>query len=245
MAEKINVTVWHEYRHEHEMPEVAEVYPDGMHEAIAEFLRPQDDFEVRTATLDEPEHGLTDEVLENTDVLTWWGHGAHQDVKDEIVEKIHARVLEGMGLIPLHSSHKSKIFMKLMGTTCQLKWREIGEKERLWVVSPGHPIVEGIDEYIELPHTEMYGEHHDIPAPDEIVFISWFAGGEIFRSGMCFYRGQGKIFYFRPGHETLPIYYDENVQRVIINAVRWAAPVDRVQRTFGNVEPLEDIEPAE
>ncbi|MFO7947649.1 MAG: ThuA domain-containing protein, partial [Armatimonadota bacterium] len=170
MADPIRVTVWHEYRHEHDNPDVAAVYPDGIHEAIADFLRPEDDLQVRTATLDEPQHGLTDEVLENTDVLTWWGHGAHQEVKDEIVEKIHARILQGMGLIPLHSSHKSKIFMTLMGTTCQLKWREIGEKERLWVLSPGHPIVEGIGECIELPHTEMYGEHHDIPAPDEIIF---------------------------------------------------------------------------
>ncbi len=241
MPEPIRVTVWNEFRHEQTNPEIAKLYPDGMHGAIAGYLAKQPGIEVRTATLDEPDHGLTDAVLQNTDVLTWWGHGAHGEVRDDIVEKIHGRVLDGMGLVPLHSSHKSKIFMKLMGTSCQLKWREIGEKERLWVVAPGHPIVEGIGEYIELPHVEMYGEHHDVPAPDELIFISWFAGGEVFRSGMCFYRGMGKIFYFRPGHETLPIYYDENILRVIANAVRWAAPVDRVPRTFGNVKPLENV----
>jgi len=245
MSHPIRVTVWNEFRHEKKSPEIAKVYPDGMHEAIGNYLREQPGLEVRTATLDEPNHGLTDEVLANTDVLIWWGHGAHGEVRDEIVEKIHARVLDGMGLIPLHSSHMSKIFRKLMGTSCQLKWREIGEKERLWVVEPGHPIVEGIGDYIELPHVEMYGEHHDCPAPDQLIFISWFAGGEVFRSGMCFHRGMGKIFYFRPGHETLPIYHNEEILRVIYNAVRWAAPTNRPSRTFGNVQPLEDIEPSE
>lgn len=241
MAERIRVTVWNEGREETRKPLCGEIYPEGMHGTIAAFLGKHPEIEVRTATLDEPEHGLTDEVLENTDVLTWWGHCAHGEVRDDIVDKIHARVLSGMGLIPLHSSHKSKIFMKLMGTTCQLKWREIAEKERLWVVSPGHPIAEGIDQYIELPHVEMYGEHHDCPAPDEIVFISWFSGGEVFRSGMCFNRGMGKIFYFRPGHETYPIFHNPEIQRVIYNAVKWAAPVNRPQRTFGNHQPIEDI----
>ncbi len=245
MSDPIRVTVWNEFRHEKESPEIAKIYPDGMHEAIAGYLRQKPDLEVCTATLDEPDHGLTDEVLANTDVLMWWGHGAHGEVRDEIVEKIHARILNGMGLIPLHSSHMSKIFTKLMGTSCQLKWREIGEKERLWVVEPGHPIVEGIGDYIELPHVEMYGEHHDCAAPDQLIFISWFAGGEVFRSGMCFHRGMGKIFYFRPGHETLPIYHNEEILRVIYNAVRWAAPIDRPQRTFGNYQPLEDVQSSE
>src|SRR3712207_6117628 len=180
---------------------------------------------VRTATLDEPEHGLTEEVLANTDVLTWWGHGAHREVQDEIVERVHKRVLDGMGLVVLHSGHFSKIFQRLMGTTCNLKWREANEKERLWVVSPGHPIVEGIGEYIEIEEEEMYGEHFDIPEPETLVFVSWFPGGEIFRSGCCYQRGAGKIFYFRPGHETHPTYYHQEVRRVSANGVRWAAPV--------------------
>ncbi len=242
MPEVIQVTVWNEYRHEKTNEEVAKVYPDGMHAAIARHLNAQPGIQARTATLDEPEHGLTEEVLAQTDVLTWWGHAAHAEVQDEVVERVYARVLDGMGLIVLHSGHFSKIFKKLMGTTCNLKWREIAEKERIWVVSQGHPIAAGLDEYFELPHTEMYGELFDIPQPDELVFISWFAGGEVFRSGCCFHRGSGKIFYFRPGHETFPIYYDENVLRVITNAVRWAAPVGGPARAFGNRKPLEAIQ---
>ena len=237
----IRVTVWNENRHEQRSEKVREVYPEGIHGAIAEYLRTQG-MDVGTATLDEPEHGLTDAVLDKTDVLLWWGHLAHQEVCDKVVDKVQERVLEGMGLIVLHSAHFSKIFRKLMGTTCDLKWREIGEKERLWVVEPGHPIVEGIGEYIELPETEMYGERFDIPAPDTLVFISWFAGGEVFRSGCCYNRGKGKVFYFRPGHETYPIFYNKDIQRVISNAVRWAAPTQGPAPEFGHVpEPLETI----
>lgn len=242
MGEPIRVTVWNEYRHEKTDAAVARVYPQGIHRTIADFLQKQG-FTVRTATLDEPEHGLTEEVLAQTDVLIWWGHMAHEEVRDEVVMRVYRRVLDGMGLIVLHSGHFSKIFRKLMGTSCDLKWREIGEKERLWVVAPGHPIVEGIGEYIEIPHAEMYGEYFDIPAPDTLVFISWFQGGEVFRSGCCFHRGRGKIFYFRPGHETLPIYHQPEVQRVITNAVRWAAPVGGPKPQFGHFPtPLEPVQ---
>jgi len=241
VGEIINVTVWNEFRHEKIHEEVAKVYPDGIHNAIGNFLKKQPGLEIRTATLDEPEHGLTQEVLDNTDVLIWWGHMAHNEVKDEIVDRVYNRVLNGMGLIVLHSGHLSKIFRKLMGTVCNLKWREAGERERIWVVEPGHPIADGLGEYFEIPHTEMYGERFDIPRPDELVFISWFKGGEVFRSGCCFYRGKGKIFYFRPGHETFPIYYQSEVQRVIYNAVKWTAPVKGPEVHFGNVKPLEDI----
>ena len=237
----IRVTVWNEYRHEKSNEEIAKLYPEGMHGAIAKHLRAQHGMEVRTATLDEPEHGLTEDVLASTDVLTWWGHAAHAEVRDEIVEKVRQRVWDGMGLIVLHSGHFSKIFRSLMGTSCDLKWREIGEKERLWVVEPGHPIVDGIGETIELEHTEMYGERFDIPQPDTLVFVSWFAGGEVFRSGCCYHRGRGKIFYFRPGHETFPIYYHPDVLRVITNAVRWAGPGDGPVPVFGNAKPLERV----
>ena len=238
----IRVTVWNENRHEKTDERVRKVYPDGIHGALASILQSQG-MEVKTATLDEPEHGLTDAVLENTDVLVWWGHLAHHEVSDAVVEKVYQRVLGGMGLIVLHSAHFSKVFRKLMGTSCDLKWREIGEKERLWVVEPGHPIVEGIGEYIELPQAEMYGERFDIPAPDTLVFISWFAGGEVFRSGCCYNRGRGKVFYFRPGHETFPIFYNKDIQRVITNAVRWAAPVEGPVPKFGqHPEPLEKID---
>lgn len=241
MSSKVRVTVWNENVHEQTNETVIRLYPEGIHGAIASFLSQEDDIEVRTATLDQPDHGLTDDVLASTDVLIWWGHAAHNKVRDDIVQKIHNRVLDGMGLIVLHSGHFSKIFIKLMGTTCNLKWREIGEKERLWVVEPGHPIAEGLGEYFEIPHTEMYGERFDIPAPDTLVFISWFAGGEVFRSGCCYNRGKGKIFYFRPGHETFPIYHQKEVQTVIKNAVRWAAPVNGPSVQFGHVKPLENL----
>ncbi|MFL6555124.1 MAG: ThuA domain-containing protein [Bacillus sp. (in: firmicutes)] len=234
------VTVWNENRHEQKNPVVRDIYPTGIHGAIAQFLQAEG-IVTRTATLDEPEHGLTDEVLAATDVLVWWGHLAHGEVKDEVVQKVQQRVLDGMGLIVLHSGHFSKIFKTLMGTSCDLKWREADEKERLWVVSPSHPITEGINEYIELEKEEMYGEHFDIPQPDELIFTSWFEGGEVFRSGCTYKRGNGKVFYFRPGHETYPTYHNEQIQRVIINAVRWAAPVKRERPVYGNAKPLEQI----
>ena len=244
----IKVTVWNEYRHETSSDIVAAVYPNGIHAAIAEGLQDHADLEVRTATLDEPEHGLTQDILDNTDVLVWWGHKAHGEVSDEIVDRVQRRVLDGMGLVVLHSGHHSKIFRRLMGTTANLKWREATDKERIWVVQPGHPIVHGIGEYIELPIEEMYGEFFDIPQPDELVMISWFTGGEVFRSGCCFFRGRGKIFYFRPGHETYPTYFNSDVRKVIANGVRWAAPVDGPEPNFGlngPNAPLELLPPAE
>ena len=234
MAENLRVTVWSEFRHEKRSEKIAEIYPEGIHGAIAAGLRAEG-HSVRTATLDEPEHGLTEAVLADTDVLTWWGHIAHDEVSDEIVDRVQARVLEGMGLIVLHSGHFSKIFKRLMGTTCNLKWREADEKERVWVIEPGHPIAAGLDTYFEVPMSEMYGERFDIPAPDTLVFTSWYQGGEIFRSGCCYQRGAGKIFYFSPGHETYPIYYQPEIKRVLANAVRWAAPVHGPKITFGNV----------
>lgn len=239
--ETIRVTVWGEFRHELKNAKVAAIYPNGMHEAIAEGLRADPRFSVRTATLDQPEHGLSDEVLAATDVLTWWGHIAHHEVADVIVERVRARVLDGMGLIVLHSGHFSKIFKALMGTTCNLKWREADERERIWIIEPSHPIAEGLGEYFELEQEEMYGERFDIPAPETLVMVSWFKGGEVFRSGCCYTRGKGRIFYFRPGHETYPTYYDPNVRRVIANAARWAAQRDTPPVTFGNYPPREPL----
>jgi trehalose utilization protein len=233
------ITVWNEYRHEKTNQTVAKIYPDGMHGQIASHLRSKG-LTVQTATQDEPENGLTSELLANTDVLMWWGHMGHDQVKDETVERVYQRVMGGMGLIVLHSAHFSRIFKRLMGTSCNLKWREIGEKERLWVVNPGHPIAAGLGEYFELEHEEMYGELFDIPTPDELVLVSWFAGGDVFRSGCCFYRGMGKIFYFRPGHETYPTYHNPNVLQVLYNSVMWAAPSGGPTVTFGHrPEPLE------
>ncbi|MDY4976565.1 MAG: ThuA domain-containing protein [Clostridia bacterium] len=226
MMEQLKVTVWNEFVHEREQEEVAKIYPQGIHNAIKSMLDTEADFQVRTATLDQPEHGLTQEVLDNTDVLLWWGHMAHHKVADEIVDRVYKRVLEGMGLIVLHSGHASKIFQRLMGAASgDLKWRESGDTEKIWLVSPSHPIAAGLPEMIEIDHEETYGEHFNIPDPDEVVFLSWFSGGEVFRSGCCFHRGRGKIFYFRPGHETYPIYYREDVAQVLKNAIRWAQPV--------------------
>ncbi|MDX1992022.1 MAG: ThuA domain-containing protein [bacterium] len=237
----IRVTVWGENRHEKKNPKVAEIYPEGMHSAIASGLRSYPGLTVRTATLDEPEHGLTDAVLAETDVLTWWGHLAHGDVSDEVVNKVYARVMDGMGLIVLHSGHFSKIFKKLMGTSCDLKWREAGERERIWIVEPGHPIAEGLGEEIVIEEEEMYGERFDIPAPETLVMVSWFQGGEVFRSGCCYTRGKGRIFYFRPGHETYPTYHNEQVIRVIANGIRWAAQPESPKVVFGNAKPRESL----
>ncbi len=241
MNTKINVTVWNEFRHEKSNEAVKKLYPNGMHAVIAAALGKTGDMNLHTATLDEPEHGLTDDVINKTDVLIWWGHIAHGEVKDVIVKKVQKRILEGMGLIVLHSGHFSKIFRTMLGTNCSLKWREVAEKERLWNIEPGHPITQGIGKYIELPNAEMYGERFDIPTPDKLIFVSWFEGGEVFRSGCCWERGHGRIFYFRPGHETYPIFYNEAIIKVITNAVRWAKPRVMIQDDCPNVEPLEKI----
>jgi trehalose utilization protein len=238
---QLRVTVWNEGRHEKKNTKIAALYPKGIHGAIAEYLSGQG-FSVRTAIQDDPEHGLTEEVLASTDVLTWWGHIAHDQVDDTIVERVHKRVLDGMGLIVLHSGHFSKIFKKLMGTSGNLKWREIGEKERIWCVNPAHPIADGLPDHFEIPHSEMYGEPFGIPEPDSLVFVSWYQGGEVFRSGCCFYRGRGKVFYFSPGHETYPIYYQQEVLKVIANGARWAAPTNGPEIVIANrPQPLENV----
>ncbi len=220
--EKYRVTIYNEFVHEKKNEFVKKLYPKGMHEAIGDYMKKEPGFSVNYATLDMPDHGLTQEVLDNTDVLMWWGHVAHGQVKDEIVDRVQTRILQGMGLIVMHSGHMSKIFRRMMGTSCGLCWREAAERERLWVVNPNHPITQGLGAYIELPNVEMYGEVFDIPEPDELLFISWFEGGEVFRSGCVWHRGRGKIFYFRPGHETFPIFYNKDVLKVLANGVRWA-----------------------
>jgi len=241
MSAPISVTVWSENRHEKINPKVATTYPDGIHGAIAAALNTQADLKVRVALLDEPEHGLTAEVLESTDVLIWWGHMAHAEVSQEVVDAVHRRVLEGMGLIALHSAHYSKIFKRLMGTACSLKWREANDKERLWNVAPHHPITQGLGDQFVIPMEEMYGEPFGIPEPDELIFISWFSGGEVFRSGATWRRGNGRVFYFRPGHETYPTYHQAEVQQVLINATRWAASGLRIPDVCPNSAPLEPL----
>ena len=234
----MKVVVWNENHHEKVHPIVTQLYPGGIHEYIKGILQ-CDDIEVTTATLDDPECGLTNEVLDQTDVLLWWGHMRHSLVPDEVVDRVHKHVLSGMGLIVLHSGHYSKIFKKLMGTTCSLKWRD-HERERIWCIKPNHPIAAGVDETFVLDPEEMYGEMFDIPTPEEVIFIGWFKGGEVFRSGCTWTRGHGKIFYFQPGHEGNTAYHNENVQKILKNAVRWACPVKKnIEITCPDFKPLE------
>ena len=247
MSAPLRVTIWNEFIHERTVDSVRDLYPQGLHGSVAAAIEKHcgESVKTRVALLDEPEHGLTTAVLAQTDVLTWWGHAAHERVSDEIVERVRERVLQGMGLVALHSAHNSKIFKRLMGTTCMLRWREAAEKERVWVVDPGHPISQGLtDEHFDLPHSEMYGEHFDIPAPDDLFLVSWFEGGEVFRSGCAWRRGKGKVVYLSPGHETFPIYHDANMQLLLANAVRYAAPSGGLYLGQGrNIpQPLSPIE---
>ena len=230
MANKIKVTVWNEYRHELKEPEIAKNYPTGIHGAIKDILEECDDIEVTLATLDMPEHGLTDEVLNNTDVLVWWGHMAHGEVSDAIVEKVKNRVLRGgMGFFPIHSAHHSKPFRALLGATGDLSWGA-NQQEIIWNIMPQHPIADGIPERFEIEE-EMYGEPFYIPTPDELVFSSWYKNGNVFRSGCCYYKGMGKIFYFQPGHEECLSFYNKNVRRIIQNGVHWLKPANLGSKT--------------
>ena len=226
---KIDIAIYNEFYHEQNNPDVASVYPKGIHQAIADALSSQPDVgNIVMATLDDHKDVLTRECLDNTDVLFWWGHLKHGDVDDKVVEDIYERVNAGMGLVVLHSGHGSKVFKKLMGTNAgSLRWRESDDKCIVWVISKGHPIAEGLPSYFEVPADETYGEQFGIPEPDELVFISWFEGGEVFRSGCTFKRGAGKIFYFQNGHETYPVYYQQEVITVLRNAMRWVCPYQK------------------
>ena len=241
--EKINVTIYNEYLHELSEEKIAKVYPKGIHGAIIEMLEKRNPgkYNFRVANFNMPSHGLTDDVIENTDVLIWWGHMAHNEVDDEVVEKIVKKVWEkGLGLIVLHSAHYSKPFRRLMGTSCRLKWRESDDRERLWIMDPAHPITKGIPESIELPHEETYGERFEIPAPDQLIMMGWFEGGEVFRSGCCYHRGLGKIFYLQPGHESYPTYYNEDIIHIIDNAIDWAKFSGGPTPNYGNFKSLEE-----
>ncbi len=231
----IRVTIWNEYIHERELPEIAQVYPEGIHKTIAEFLEKEADMQVRLATLDMPEQGVSEDVLSETDVLIWWGHAAHDVLTDEHAARVAAHVQCGMGFIALHSAHFCKPMKLLLGTSMTLKWKH-GDKEKLFTVNPTHPIAAGIPECFELEQEELYGEYFDIPKPDDIIFEGWFESGAVFRSGVTFTRGNGKIFYFQPGHEEYPIYKDAVIQKVIVNAVRWVKPIQRLQAVRDNEE---------
>lgn len=241
--QELRITVWNEYIHEINNQVVADIYPDGIHGALAAALEKRTGATVRTATLrQDAEHGLSQEVVDGTDVMLWWGHVAHNEVTDEVVQRVQQAVLAGMGLIVLHSGHNARVFHRLMGTNCSLKWREADEKERIWNIAPGHPVMQGVPEHFELPEEEMYGERFDVPDPDELLALSWFQGGEVFRSLCVWRRGHGKVIYFRPGHETFPTYHNEHVQTILANAAHYAAP--RLRRSTAGcpmTAPLESV----
>lgn len=202
---------------------IRQVYPKGLMGTLAEALSKDPELEITMTNIFEPEYGLPDELLERTDVLVWWSHVLQETIPDSLAMKIVQRVQKGMGFVPLHSAHKSKPFMYLLGTSGCLKWRE-GDFCRVWTAMPSHPIAQGIPEYIELKEEEMYGEPFDIPRPDDNIFISWYRGGELFRSGCTWTRGYGRIFYFQPGHETSPNYHNEYIQKIIDQGIHWTAP---------------------
>lgn len=235
MSKPLRVTVWNEFVHERELPEIRAVYPEGIHGCLRNFLEKEQDITVKCVTLDMPNQGITQELLDNTDVLIWWSHARQEDITDETVRLVRNAVHSGMGLVALHSAHFSRIMRDLLGTTMTLHWRH-GDREKLWCIDPTHPIAQGVPVCIDIPEEEMYGECFDIPRPDDIIFIGWFAGGQVFRSGVTFTRGRGKIFYFQPGHEEAPVYQHPDIQRIIVNAVRWAAPLCRLPAPPDNVE---------
>ena len=234
MSKLIRVTVWNEYVHEREYPAIGAVYPEGIHGCIRRFLGREADIAVTCVTLDMPHQGITRELLAETDVLIWWSHARQDDITDETVRLVREAVHAGMGLIALHSAHFSRIMRDLLGTTMTLHWRH-HDREKLWCIAPTHPIAQGVPACIDIPEEEMYGEPFDIPRPDDIIFLGWFESGHVFRSGVTFTRGRGKIFYFQPGHEEAPVYEQPEIQRIILNAVRWAAPTCRLDAPPDNV----------
>ena len=207
------------------------VYPEDINTAIAEGLAPLKarGWEIVKATLGDPDQGISDELLAGTDVLIWWGHKKHGEVKNELVDKIDQRVRDGkMGFIATHSSHFAKPFKKLMGTACS--WGEYvvdGTSVEILVKEPSHPICRGVRSF-KLPKIERYGEPFAVPAPEAVPLDGRYTKPDgktaPARMGLCWAVGKGKVFYFTPGHETYDDYYRPEVRRIFVNAVQWAAP---------------------
>jgi len=236
----IRVTIWNEFYHEKEDGITIKMYPEGIHEVLKKQLQ-EDDFEIRTAWLDKDEfNGLSDEVLDNTDVSMWWGHCRHEYVDDATADRVIEHVLKGMGFIAMHSAHRSKPFRRLMGTSCKLQWRCDNERARIWCTKPSHPIAKGIPLSFELEAEEMYGEFFDIPQPDEQLFITWFEGGEVFRGGCTWTRGEGRIFYFHPGHEVCPSFYNPYVIQILKNAIRWVKKPEKHELNLGSYKDADE-----
>lgn len=244
---KLKVLIWNENEHEKIHEEVAKIYPLGIHGTLAKALN-ADDLDISIATMDMPNQGIAEEALEGVDVLVWWAHLLHHLVEDRVVELINKRVNAGMGFVALHSAHHSRVFGRLMGTNCNLAWREAetGERVRVWCADPAHPIAKGVPLHIDIPADEMYGEPFNVPKPDDVVFINWYEGGEVFRGGCTWRRGRGRVFFFSPGHETFPIYHNSEITHVIGNGIRWVAEPHKDGHDLQNLHrpvPLEEGAP--
>lgn len=223
----MNITIFNEYHPNEHTGKAEKNYPGGIHIALKSIFESQE-YDVVTATQEQACNGLTDEILDNTDVLLWWSKNWDNELLNSVADKVVSRIREGMGAVFLHSAKNSKPFLRLTGTTsatAPVSWKEPGESERLFVVSPAHPIAEGIPSGYVIPNEEPYCEYFDIPKPDDIVFLGGFGNGMCIRAGVTFTRGAGKIFFFQPGHDSFPVYNDKVIRRIILNAVNWAKPV--------------------
>lgn len=220
MEETINVLVWSEQT----APE--EIYPNGINATIAEHLNERSEVVARKSGLPNPEQGVSGEQLEWADVLFWWGHVRHNDVTEETVDRVERAVREdGLGFVALHSGHYALPFKRLIGESGDLggvRWEDPGEPEVIEAVAPDHPIANGIEDFA-LPRTEMFDEPFDIPEPDDVVFHSTFPDGGEFRSVVTFTFDKGRGAYIRPGHETVRIYHDRSIRRLLANIAQWAA----------------------
>lgn len=274
-AKRVRVVVWDERQ-----PSQKEAYENFLGNAIADFLRGEDGLAVQSVTIDDPEQGISQAVLDNCDVLIWWGHKRQSEILPEAGKRIVERISSGkLHLIALHSAHWSTPFVEAMneitrrrtvatGTAksdityvpppkqytvprydtrltpftiarkfpdgrqnlevhlpycCFPAYRNDGKPSHVKILQKGHPITKGIPHEFQISRTEMYDEPFHVPEPDDVILEERWATGEWFRSGMLWRLGKGIVFYFRPGHETFPVYKEQFPLKILSNAVRWAA----------------------
>jgi trehalose utilization protein len=272
---EVNVVVWDE-----QQPKQKLAYENFLGNAIADHLRARGGFQVTSAKLDDPEQGLSAATLDKADVLIWWGHVRHPEVKPETGRAIVERIKAGkLSLIALHSAHWSTPFKEAMyaraiddalaslpeadrksakvetieprpftvpkrddpqtpstevrktadGVVVTVTlpncvfpaYREDGKPSHVRVLLPDHPIAAGLPKQFDIPRTEMYDAPFHVPKPDAILFEERGDAGEHFPSGCLWTLGKGHVFYFRPGHESYPVYKQAEPLRVVENAARW------------------------
>lgn len=210
-----------------------EIYPNDINGAIAEGLKASPlmkDWDVVIAGIDDPDQRISDELLKKTDVLIWWGHKKHGDVKDALVDKIEKRVKEeGMGFIALHSAHFAKPNKRIMGTPCTFAAYVCDNKENVVSVAmPNHPICKGVAKTFTVANDERYSDPYAVPTPDAVpltaIQVRNDGTKEEAKMGFCWTVGKARMFYLQMGHETNPIYFDPEIRKVMANAVLWAAP---------------------